>query len=439
MDPYAILALFGLGILATISGGSDTDEDDTPVVPEDPTPPVPTGETFGTDGDDEFNNFGTTEPLFYDLGAGMDNVQAGDGNDTVVSTSGITGVGGGGGDDLLFGGSDDDELNGGLGNDTVSGRGGDDNLFNTRGENEIFGGAGDDFIRLAGGSTATGGAGMDYFEMFLDDQNDSVVTITDFETGIDKIGSPESEGRYDISLTVSDGHTGTLSYVENADGVDIFDGETLVATVAGATAADFDGLNIFTRLNETGGEVTGSDCADALRGSANADTLNGGAGDDFLTTSAFSFGTGADVLNGDGGNDTLLGFGAYVSDQPDTGPFATPEPNTMDGGDGDDLLVSYATNTLTGGAGADTFALAHSGTADGPILITDFNQGEDEIILDYVAESDRAALSISVWEDGGGADVLVSGDVIVRVTGGQGLTVSDIGIAPNSIEQDLLD
>ncbi|WP_197086090.1 hypothetical protein [Pseudorhodobacter antarcticus] len=39
-----------------------------------------------------------------------------------------------------------------------------------------------------------------------------------------------------------------------------------------------------------------------------------------------------------------------------------------------------------------------------------------------------AALSMQVWADGRGADVLAGAEVIARVTGGQGLAVAYIGV-----------
>jgi Ca2+-binding RTX toxin-like protein len=125
------------------------------------------------------------------------------GNDDVNEIDYLYGMGGNDqlfgyrGEDWLYGGSGDDRLNGGEGADT-------DYLFGEEGNDTLFGGVGDDYLdggagndELWGGpgrDTLTGGSGADTFKwarghadanlLHLDPYAD---TITDFETGIDKI------------------------------------------------------------------------------------------------------------------------------------------------------------------------------------------------------------------------------------------------------------
>ncbi|KRB43182.1 calcium-binding protein [Phenylobacterium sp. Root700] len=102
--------------------------------------------------------------------------------------------------------------------------------------------------------------------------------------------------------------------------------------------------------------LQGSDGNDTLRGGDGDDTLHGGAGQDSL-----SGGAGADHLYGGAGADTLDGGGAPE------GRF-----DFLDGGDGDDQINLAATTIAQGGAGADTFVVAHP--APGALL---------GVILDY--------------------------------------------------------
>ena len=82
---------------------------------------------------------------------------------------------GGNGEDWLFGGSGDDTLIGGFG-----------------GTNNLRGGAGDDvliagpgFDRLTGDDS--GSAGFDHFVLTRDPTNQAVATITDFQSGFDRV------------------------------------------------------------------------------------------------------------------------------------------------------------------------------------------------------------------------------------------------------------
>jgi Ca2+-binding RTX toxin-like protein len=94
--------------------------------------------------------------------------------------------------------------------------------------------------------------------------------------------------------------------------------------------------------------ITGSDDRNFLSGNGGQDTLTGLAGNDTILG-----GEGNDTLKGDGGNDRLTG------------------------GTGNDRL--------TGGAGNDRFIFDHGkafATSDGKDRITDFERGNDKMVLD---------------------------------------------------------
>jgi Ca2+-binding RTX toxin-like protein len=103
-------------------------------------------------------------------------IDAGEGNDTVVSGAGDDVISGGGGRDRLFGADGDDHVIGGPGadrlfgddgNDTVSGNGGHDHLRGGNGADWLIGGTGNDYLFAADGlpDTAIGSAGDDLAEV----------------------------------------------------------------------------------------------------------------------------------------------------------------------------------------------------------------------------------------------------------------------------------
>jgi Ca2+-binding RTX toxin-like protein len=137
--------------------------------------------------------------------------------------------------------------------------------------------------------------------------------------------------------------------------------DTLGSSIDGGAGADY---ILGSRGNDT--IVTG-DADDTARnwafGLAGNDTITAGAGNDVL-----SGGFGNDTLNGGAGNDRLYGdFGA----------------DTLNGEDGDDYLnggIDNAADSLTGGAGADTFAtnpLQRFLPSSKKDTLVDFTEGED--------------------------------------------------------------
>ncbi|MDO4640979.1 MAG: Ig-like domain-containing protein [Neisseria sp.] len=179
---------------------------------------------------------------FIGYGTQIENLIGSDHNDMLTGNSADNLIEGGAGNDTISGGAGNDTLDGGTGNDTLAGGtgndvyyvdsgqdriiessgGGNDSVYSTvdyalaahienltllgqtaiRGtgndlnnrisgnsaDNILNGGAGDDIIIGGKGSdTLTGGAGSDTF-IFNHVLDGSVDTITDFQTGIDKIG-----------------------------------------------------------------------------------------------------------------------------------------------------------------------------------------------------------------------------------------------------------
>jgi Ca2+-binding RTX toxin-like protein len=122
-----------------------------------------------------------------------------------------------------------------------------------------------------------------------------------------------------------------------------------------------------------------NDTGNTLDGTSGNDTLTGG---DFVTL--VQFGQLQNGLAGGDGDDLLRGGNLLV-----VNPFMQSVNNILDGGAGNDTLVSgtgfWVYNTMTGGAGDDIFYIAAPDPLTAPFLltasITDFTHGEDKIVI----------------------------------------------------------
>ena len=271
------------------------------------------------------------------------------GNDRLNGSSGWDGLFGGAGDDRLFGNGGDDWLNGGAGNDMINGGTGIDtadysdaisavtlnlgltgsqrtggagtdtvtNVENINGSsfndrltgsalaNQIDGNAGNDSLfGMAGNDILTGGAGND---------------LLDGGTGIDTADYADALNgvRVDLSLTGAQ--------------------NTVIASLGLPVSPD-SGVDTLINIEN----VDGSNQGDILIGNAGANVLFGGGGFDYLIggdgNDVLDGGRFSDSLSGEGGNDILIAGGAIMTNDIDT---------------------------LTGGAGADTFAFRSTGLAFG--------------------------------------------------------------------------
>ncbi|MEN9727756.1 MAG: hypothetical protein RL434_2122 [Pseudomonadota bacterium] len=108
-------------------------------------------------------------------GGGNDNVIGGDGNDTINAGAGADTVSAGTGNDLVFGGAGHDTVFGGTGHDTLFGGSGNDRMFGGAGNDSMEGGIGDDILYTGGGSdTVKGGDGFDNLIVDASANGDSV-------------------------------------------------------------------------------------------------------------------------------------------------------------------------------------------------------------------------------------------------------------------------
>ncbi|MEQ8294165.1 MAG: calcium-binding protein [Roseovarius sp.] len=367
---------------------------------------------------------------------GNDRVEGGSGDDTVRGNPGDDSVDGGEGDDLVDGGGGDDFVEGGPGIDTLLGGAGDDLLRDANnprdtgpGWSVMDGGDGDDALSFEGGSTVTGGEGEDRFVLHDDLFDEQVAQITDFDPAADELV---------VLLDVNETSGGELSLEpwEDGTGADLYYGDDLIVEIAGGQDLDLSMIDVRLHLDEeTGAEsFTAGDGNDRIAGNSVPNMIDAGGGNDVVRADR---GAGADLVIGGEGNDSLSGTGGMVEDfdagNGQTIIVRTVETDTLIGGEGDDLLISENGADLTGGPGADTFGIDYLGTLEGaePLPATqvrDYDPAEDLIVVSLPRTEDPEDLSVAVWEDGQGADIMLDGMVLANVMGGQSLTLADIRV-----------
>ncbi len=167
------------------------------------------------------------------------------------------------------------------------------------------------------------------------------------------------------------------------------------------------GLGADTVLGGGNGDsIQGGTNDDVLRGRGGDDTIDGGNDDDLIEG-----GSGNDTLSGGAGRDTILGGSG---------------DDSIDGGGGVDVINGGAgDDTLTGSLGPDIFVLDRNAGND---VITDFQDGVDDIDLSAMDANNRAAVAAAGAFSQQGADVVID----LSLIGGNGtLTVQ------NTLIQDL--
>jgi Ca2+-binding RTX toxin-like protein/PKD repeat protein len=335
---------------------------------------------IGSPGRDSISGGGGDDILY--AGEGDDTVYGGDGNDQVFGEGGNDVLVGGGGDDYLVGADGNDQLQGGDGDDQLYGDNpdatgtGNDTLQGDAGQDVLFGGGGDDVLY--------GGAGAD--ALYGNSGNDLLVGAA--------LGDPEDPADGNDALFGGEGND-TLQGGPSGPGR---------ATIPGNPAQQYDLLS-----GDSGSDVLlGGSGPDILLGGEGDDHLEGGEGDDILDAVS-----GHDELFGGGGDDQLLASADL------SGALGC----TLDGGDGNDLLVgSPANDTILGGEGNDQI----SGSSGNDII--DAGMGDDTIYGDLGDDQITAGGGDDIVYGGIGNDVIYGGagnDIIYGDTGEASLSVPE--------------
>lgn len=389
--------------------------------------------------------------------SGDDDIQGGAGDETIEGGIGSDVVRGGGGNDRLFGGNEgvvvDDAAAdvaayfGALSSTLVNGLGGpagfgeaalpaaDDGEF----EVAVPASFGADGLAIDGGTASTilidnngavliGGVTLKLFSGDVDTETGAMTPSPGGNSaGSNKIWYDFDEATRTVTVTWDDvgrWNNGTepnafqLQLVDKGNGdFDVIyryeaqswngnGGGAIISTSAGTHTILRPGVDRIGNLGAAGVwafQVRGGEIVGAPTRGDGHDELLGESGDDLLQG-----GSGSDLLNGGEGGDTVLGGSGE--------DFLE--------GIGDDLEV----DTLTGGAGVDTFAIGLLGgeQPDGIIpsdpvpaidIITDFQTGPDGDILDLWAFTT------------GDYDPLIDGEFVLRQDGADTLVVRDLDSA----------
>jgi len=227
--------------------------------------------------------------------------------------------------------------------------------------------------------------------------------------------------------------------IDAGPGNDIVQGQQDNDTILGA------GGNDYIQGGDGNDDIAGDDGDDWLEGQDGEDAIMGGIGDDIVIggqeSDTLSGGAGADLMVGGlalGGTADLddlifIRNGGSPADALGTEPDAAlnlredGDADTLDGGDGEDILILGSADTATGGEGNDIFALLEDIGTDGPAVITDFNPAEDGLVI--LVRDINATLDLSVTDQGDDA-LIFNGDMLLgRVTGGAAqVAVTDLSI-----------
>ena len=340
---------------------------------------------------------------------GNDTLLAGDGADVLSGGAGTDSLSGGRGNDSILGGSGADTINGGDGHDTLNGQGGNDLVTGGTGDDQlVWNGAGN------GNDTVSGGSGFDSVAVNGTGASDSLVVgqVIVGEEVIPQL-TVTTAG---VTLVVQ---SDIVNVVINGSGGDdsITVGSVNLAAGVVLTVNGGDGNDTLSAvgalLGATRLRINGDVGNDSLTGSVDRDTLDGGDGDDLLNgglgNDSQIGGLGNDVLSGNEGNDSLNG-----GDGDDT-LLGNAGNDAITGGDGNDsVLGGEGADTVAGDAGEDTLG----GDAGNDSLSG--GSGADTLAGDDGADTlDGGTLGDSL-SGGAGDDLVRGGDGDDSLDGGDG-------------------
>jgi RTX calcium-binding nonapeptide repeat (4 copies) len=239
------------------------------------------------------------------IGADVEDLFGGNGDDVIVGTAAANTLVGGGGDDFLQGDDGNDTVFGGDGNDTLRGGAGADALSGDDGDDALYG--------EGGGDTLVGGAGAD--TAFGGDDGDLL-------SGGDGADSLSGESG-DDTLTGGVG----AEVLSGGDGVDTvsYEGLAVPVRVSLDGTADDGAAGEGDDARPDLENIVGGDANDVLTGNAAANSIAGGPGNDTITVrdagpDEVSCGTGLDHVIADPADSVDPAAGAC--EMVDRGPLA---------------------------------------------------------------------------------------------------------------------
>jgi Ca2+-binding RTX toxin-like protein len=358
------------------------------------------------------------------FGITSQNVDAGNGSDTINGSnqanwlsagSGNDLVFGAAGDDVIFGGDGNDTLSGGNGSDTVYGGNGHDVIVGVRGANYLYGDNGDDsiysgknnsvidggagndriYLNLArAGHVASGGEGADTFILSTGKIRGATYSvITDFSENVDRL---MFGGQVVDTSNLAPGYFGEA----RADGwlLTLPNGNTLL--LQGFAPSQSIDRSVVPTYSSSGNLIVGTNSAERLIGTDEGDFVEAkggndvvyaGRGDDTIIggygNDRIYLGKGHDRAYGGAGNDAIYGQSGhnelYGGDGNDF-IWSGRHSSLLSGGDGDDILflnIQRQGQVVIGGAGSDTFNFSNSDGRVTHSIVTDFSMGEDNLVI----------------------------------------------------------
>ncbi|WP_338844466.1 calcium-binding protein [Massilia sp. W12] len=325
----------------------------------------------GSARDDAINGLNVAELI--NGGAGDDSLAGGGGDDTLQGGADSDFLQGDEGNDVLQGGAAEDSLQGGQGNDVLEGGEGRDQLFGGAGADTLDGGAGNDVLQ--------GGYGND---VYLISRAAGVQTITEqyAASGATDLG--------DALRFASDILPDDVQVIREGDALVVllngarkavlpqqYQGQAQDSNQAFSQVEAFQFANgVVWNLQEIHARtLQASEQSDMLLGDNQPRLIEGGAGNDSIISSfkndTLAGGNGDDFLSAGQGHDSLQGGAGN---------------DLLHAGDGDDIMQGGAGNDVMDGAlGSDTFAGgAGNDTMNGYYgfdkFLFGFGGGQDEII-----------------------------------------------------------
>lgn len=265
---------------------------------------------------------------------GLNNIQAGGGNDFITTTDENDKVDAGIGNDIISTGAGDDLIVAGQGNDLV---------FSGRGNNIVDAGDGNDFVwgatLIYSKSIVQEYAGFSYYEQqvqYPQDQLEQNYSAVDYYF-VPELSEKTLDYNYyysidDVISTIiypsiyfgisKDGQDKKFDYINNFSNFKDIDSILLLPDISniiyGGNGTDF---LMGSRGHD---QISGGNDNDYIYGYSDNDVLNGGQGDDRIYG-----GSGRDFINGDKNNDILVG--GYETD-------------VIYGGEGDDTIIGDLSN-----------------------------------------------------------------------------------------------
>ncbi|MEM7722499.1 MAG: hypothetical protein AAF376_09000 [Pseudomonadota bacterium] len=289
---------------------------------------------------------------------------------------------------------------------------------------------------------------LEIYDTTDDGSGAEIACVEDFESGVDRLildfeGGAEDAPDIGFDIDSDPGNTVVL-----ANGVP-------VTVLLGTTSVDISDIDIHmsddaeTEATEGAApEYLMDDESDPWAAYTDHDELHFGAPDDVTTGDAGSdalFGYGAaDTILDEGNDDDLEGlFEAdtladdYGDEQPDGafagggaafGPFDGDGSDPQSGLDGDDRVMMGAEDAAVGEEADDSVITgSFIETAEVAGVVEDFDPDQDVIEVMYDPEEDPdPQITVQTHPEGGGVQVLMDGEIILNVMGGQNITADQI-------------